>query len=93
MNNPRQIDLDEFVGKRLRGIRRRNGLTQTQVAKKLGVTFQTIQKYEAGQIQLRIVNLYTLAAVFGVEMAYFTDGYRDYVTTPNSNNLQGHQSL
>ncbi|MCI3131848.1 helix-turn-helix domain-containing protein [Phenylobacterium aquaticum] len=36
------------MGERIRGLRRRRGLTQADLALAVGVTFQQIQKYERG---------------------------------------------
>ncbi|MEL0177609.1 MAG: helix-turn-helix transcriptional regulator, partial [Pelagibacteraceae bacterium] len=40
--------LNQHLGKKLRLRRTSLGLTQTQVAKAINVTFQQIQKYEKG---------------------------------------------
>lgn len=42
--------VDFYVGARLRIRRKVLGLSQTQLADALGITFQQIQKYERGQI-------------------------------------------
>lgn len=42
-------DVNEELGKRLRSARKAQGLSQTQVAKSLGVSFQQVGKYENGQ--------------------------------------------
>lgn len=39
---------DVALGERIRGLRRRRGLTQADLAMDVGVTFQQIQKYERG---------------------------------------------
>jgi transcriptional regulator with XRE-family HTH domain len=41
-----QIDVE--IGARIRTIRRRLGLSQTELGQALGVTFQQVQKYERG---------------------------------------------
>ncbi|MFS2153925.1 MULTISPECIES: helix-turn-helix domain-containing protein [unclassified Rhizobium] len=42
-------DVNEKLGKRLRSARKAQGLSQTHVAKFLGVSFQQVGKYESGQ--------------------------------------------
>ena len=37
-----------LLGERLRALRKRNDLTQEQLAERLGVSFQTISKWENG---------------------------------------------
>ena len=44
--------LNQHLGKKLRLRRTSLGLTQTQVAKAINVTFQQIQKYEKGTMEL-----------------------------------------
>lgn len=40
--------IDVYVGKQIRKIRRLRGMTQSALAKAVGVEFQQIQKYESG---------------------------------------------
>ncbi len=42
------LELNQHLGKQLRARRSSLGLTQTQVARAINVTFQQIQKYEKG---------------------------------------------
>src|SRR5215470_2026488 len=47
--DPRQPDdVDVEVGRRVRVERIARGLTQTELANRIGVTFQQVQKYEIG---------------------------------------------
>ena len=68
----RQIDL--HVGLRLRQRRMALGITQAELAKAVGLTFQQIQKYESGANQLVSSRLYELAAALGVPVSFFFDG-------------------
>ena len=43
---------DVHVGHRLREVRIMRGLTQTQLGERLGISFQQVQKYEKGRIEL-----------------------------------------
>lgn len=58
--------IDAYVAGRLRGIRRQLGRSQADVAKELGVTFQQIQKYEAGINRVGAGRLFQLATLYGV---------------------------
>lgn len=60
-------DIDIEIGKRLRQARIRLDLTQADVAQKLGVSFQQIQKYERGETRLALSTLARLRAELGVE--------------------------
>ena len=68
----RQIDL--HVGLRLRQRRMDLGMTQAELAKAVGLTFQQIQKYESGANQLVSSRLYELAATLRVPVSFFFDG-------------------
>ena len=40
--------VDQYVGRRLKLLRRQNHISQKALAERLGITFQQIQKYEKG---------------------------------------------
>ena len=50
------------------------GITQADLAKAVGLTFQQIQKYESGANQIVSSRLYELAAVLGVPVSFFFEG-------------------
>lgn len=61
--------LDVAVGVRVRVIRNHRGLTQTQLAEALGVTFQQVQKYERGTNRISTSALVKAAAALGASVA------------------------
>jgi transcriptional regulator with XRE-family HTH domain len=54
--------------KRLRRIRRENGLTQAEVARALGTTQAYVSKSENGERRLDAVELYDLARIYGTPL-------------------------
>lgn len=61
------------VGENIRALRQRKGLTQEQVAQRLGVTYQAVSKWENGTNTPDIALLPEIAALFGVTIdALFT---------------------
>lgn len=50
------------------------GLTQTAVGRKLGMSFQVIQKYEQGEIRVSASRLFQLAQLLGKSTDYFFEG-------------------
>lgn len=58
------------MGKRLRALRRSKGLTQAQVAERLGATKMTISAYELGTRYPSLDMLTGLASLFGVSTDY-----------------------
>jgi len=63
--------IDAHVAGRLRSYRRQLGMSQADVAKKLGVTFQQIQKYEAGINRVGAGRLFQLACLYGMPVQEF----------------------
>ena len=49
-------------------------MTQEKLGKKLGVTFQQIQKYETGRNRIGSSRLHQAASVLGVPISYFFEG-------------------
>lgn len=68
-------EIDQYVGKRLRLRRNILRLSQEQLAKKLDLTFQQVQKYEKGANRVGAGRLYIIASVLGVDCNYFFDGF------------------
>jgi transcriptional regulator with XRE-family HTH domain len=66
---PHAVDL--VVGKRLRIRRSELSLSQTELAKRLGLTFQQVQKYEAGTNRVSCSRLAQLCQVLEVPVTYF----------------------
>jgi len=65
--------VDVHVGKRLRQRRWALSLSQHQLAERIGVKFQQIQKYESGQNRVSASRLYEIARELGVRINYFFD--------------------
>ncbi|MBR5598602.1 MAG: helix-turn-helix transcriptional regulator [Alphaproteobacteria bacterium] len=65
--------VDAFVGARICARRRLLQMSQKQLAEKLGVTFQQVQKYEKGQNRIGAGRLYSIARILGVKINYFFD--------------------
>jgi len=66
--------IDAHIGLRLRQRRLALGITQAELARAVGLTFQQIQKYESGANQLVCSRLYDLAAALGVQPSFFFEG-------------------
>ena len=70
------------IGEKIRTLRHMNGMNQTDLGKKIGVTFQQIQKYEKGYNKIVASKLYNLASKMNVEISYF---FEDMDKTKESN--------
>ena len=66
--------VDVHVGKRVRHRRWMVGMTQQQLAEKVGIKFQQIQKYETGMNRVSASRLWDIAEALAVPVSYFFDG-------------------
>jgi len=69
--------VDIHVGKKLKQIRTLRRLSQTDVAKRLKLSFQQIQKYEIGSNRVAASRLFELSQILEVTPAYFFEGLHD----------------
>ena len=66
--------VDAHVGSRIRLRRKLLGLSQQQLAERLGLTFQQVQKYERGVNRVSASKLYETAQVLGASVTHFFEG-------------------
>lgn len=66
--------VDAHVGKRIRHRRWMVGMTQQQLADRVGIKFQQIQKYETGMNRVSASRLWDIAEALGVQIAFFFEG-------------------
>jgi transcriptional regulator with XRE-family HTH domain len=72
---PNPIDI--HVGKRVKLRRNILHITQQQLAKMLGLTFQQIQKYEKGGSRIGASRLWDISKVLGVPVGFFYEEIDD----------------
>lgn len=66
--------VDVHVGKRVRHRRWLIGMTQQQLAEKVGIKFQQIQKYETGANRVSASRLWDIAEALDVPVSFFFEG-------------------
>jgi transcriptional regulator with XRE-family HTH domain len=66
--------VDRIVGRNIRLRRLSKGLSQTELASKIGVTFQQVQKYEKGTNRVGASRLSRIAQALAVPIGVFFDG-------------------
>jgi transcriptional regulator with XRE-family HTH domain len=66
--------VDSHVGQKIRARRIFLGMSQTEVADAVGITFQQIQKYERGANRVGASRLQQISDALGVSPFYFFDG-------------------
>src|SRR5215470_14890088 len=91
-NGPDEADV--ILGRRLKSLRVRRGLSQTALGKVLGVSFQQIQKFERGAHRMRVSQLWRVADGLGVPVTELlgitrtnTNEITDMVDTPMARRL------
>ncbi|MEI9997395.1 MAG: helix-turn-helix transcriptional regulator [Rhizomicrobium sp.] len=65
--------LDNYIGRRIQARRKAMRITQSQLAKGMNLSFQQIQRYEAGTSTITAPRLYQLARLMEVPIEYFFD--------------------
>lgn len=65
--------VDAHVGSRVRLRRKLLGMSQKELAEKVNLTFQQIQKYESGANRIGSGRLYEFSLILGVKVSYFFD--------------------
>lgn len=78
--------VDVHVGKRLKQIRTLRRMSQTDVAKRLELSFQQIQKYEIGSNRIAASRLFDLSRILDVPTSYFFEGLVETDPAPRRDN-------
>jgi transcriptional regulator with XRE-family HTH domain len=66
---PRADAIDSAIGRRLRQARVLSGMSQGDLAQRLGITFQQVAKYERGANRLSAAGLLRASQTLGLEVA------------------------
>ena len=72
---PNPVDI--YVGEKLRSRRNLLGLSQTELADAVGITFQQVQKYERGTNRVSASRLWQFSKILNVSISYFFENYRE----------------
>lgn len=64
-------DIDAYVGSRISLRRSAMGLSQTALARQLGISFQQVQKYETGTNRISASRLHRVAMILGTSVESF----------------------
>lgn len=76
-------ELDRLIGARIRSQREQIGLSQQQLARKLEVSFQQLQKYENGSNRVSAARLMEVSEILGSPITSFFD-QADVAPDPNA---------
>ena len=71
--------VDAFVGAKVKEQRKSAKWSQSELANKIGVTFQQVQKYERGTNRIGASRLWRLSQVLSVPVGYFFEGLEQHL--------------
>jgi transcriptional regulator with XRE-family HTH domain len=82
--------VDMHVGSKLKSRRIMLGMSQDELGKAVGVTFQQVQKYEKGLNRIGCSRLYEISNVLNSPISFFFDGFEssNNKTNPGVNSEQ-----
>jgi len=81
--------VDVHVGKRVRHRRWMVGMTQQQLAERVGIKFQQIQKYETGMNRVSASRLWDISGALGVPVSFFFEGLGENAVDAQHASLPG----
>ncbi|AEP10359.1 helix-turn-helix domain-containing protein [Micavibrio aeruginosavorus] len=84
-DNRKELNINEKIGENLRLLRQVVGLSQRDLADILGVSYQQVQKYEAGSDRVPVEGFVRLRTTLGISMDSLIADEPDWV--PVSNDL------
>ena len=71
--------IEKKIGLKIKQIREGWGLTQIELAEKIGVSFQQIQKYEKGLTKISVMRLQQISEAFRINiMTFFEEGEKAF---------------
>jgi len=71
--------LNKNIGQKIKQIRKSWGISQIELAERIGISFQQIQKYEKGLTMISVMRLQQISEVLGVNITVF---FEDEGITP-----------
>lgn len=94
-------EMDHHIGMKLKMLRVSKNMSQGNLAKDLGITFQQVQKYEKATNRISASRLYEIASILNVDIHYFFNEHKNKneihennkVLEEYCNSLKGKSSL
>ncbi len=62
-----------IIGMRIKDLRKAKGLSREQIARKIGVTMQMIEKYEKGVANISVIRLVSIAKALNKPISFFVE--------------------
>ncbi len=90
---PKGTGVDPYVGLIIRHLRTEFGLSQTDLADRIGVSFQQVQKYETGKNKVSLNRLCQIAAIFKTDVSTLLKGIEKQEKSKKDSTKQSISSL
>jgi transcriptional regulator with XRE-family HTH domain len=74
-----ESNINHGIAKKIKLLRVLNSMSQSKLAKELGVSFQQVQKYENGLSNLTVAKLCIIAKIFGTSVNFFFDENNEFL--------------
>lgn len=65
--------IDQKIGQKIKELRKRYGISQIELAERIGISFQQIQKYEKGSTRISVMRLQQISEAFDVKITDFIE--------------------
>jgi transcriptional regulator with XRE-family HTH domain len=65
--------IDKKIGQKIKEFRKRYGISQIELAERIGISFQQIQKYEKGATRISVMRLQQISEAFDVKITDFIE--------------------
>ncbi len=65
--------INKKIGQKIKEIRKSWGLSQSELAERIGISFQQIQKYEKGSTRISVMRLQQISEALGVNITAFLE--------------------
>ena len=93
MDTKKPNPIDVYVGSKIREARILQGMSQTALAEKIGITFQQLQKYENAHNRVSCSRLYEIGRVLGMPVQAFFAGAGSSAGLPDIEESAGRDTL
>ena len=74
---PQVEAIDLHIGGRVRLARSQRAMTRAELASRLGVSLQTLERYELGEMRLMASRLHAIADELEVPFGWFVEGFKE----------------
>lgn len=68
--------MEKRIGEKIREIRKKLGISQIELAERVGLSFQQIQKYEKGITRISVARLYQIAKALDTDIRIFFEEHK-----------------